>query len=94
MELDQSRKDEEKKAQDRLDLIRAYKTSFNSESGKLVLFDMMSQTGFLKTNYGDAFQEGRRSVILDIITILNKSEEEILTFLNNRLGNYEEGDII
>lgn len=81
-----------KKTQEHLDIIRAYKITFQSEYGQVVFRDMMKSSSFTTSTYsGDPVQmahnEGRRSVILDIIKILDKDEKQILDFINKSEDN-------
>lgn len=85
----------EKRAQKSLDLIRAYKNVFNSPEGQTVLFDLMKSCSFLKATYYsgvDSMQinEGRRSVILDILGVLDRKEEDIIKFLHQSNAKQEE----
>lgn len=90
-------KSQEVKTQAQLDLIRSYKTVFESPEGKVVLFDLMRSSSFLRPTYLTGIEaiqinEGRRSVVLDIIEVMGKKEEDILNFLtqsNEKLREYE-----
>jgi hypothetical protein len=63
------------------DLVIAYKRIFNSQDGKLVLFDIMNRNYVLNTHGGDAFKEGRRAAILEILQSANISIEKLDEFL-------------
>ena len=58
-----------------------YKQVFLTESGKQVLFDLMDMGHILTTHKGDQFQEGRRSMILDILHLVNVKEEQFQQIL-------------
>ena len=83
---------EEKKTQERLDLVRAYKSTFKSAEGRKVLLDLMKQCHFTTTTLSSniEFSEGRRSVVIDILVILEMSEEQILQFLYDRTEDMED----
>lgn len=75
-------------AQKDLDVVRAYKNVFKGQGGPRVLHDLMKSCSFIRSTYsGDPVQmahnEGRRSVVLDIIKMLGRDEASILDFLNN-----------
>lgn len=89
----------DKAREKKLELVRAYKTVFKSLDGKIVLQDMMKQCNFTDATYSHGvndlsmqIKEGRRSVVLDILKILETSEEEILNIINGR--NFEEEEEI
>lgn len=91
---------EEKATQDKLDLVRAYKATFKSPEGKKVLLDLMKSCHFTSPTFRPhasditmQIAEGRRSVVTDILAILETSEEQVLQFLYDRTED-EEGDII
>ena len=50
------------------DLLVAYKQTFGSPQGKLVLYDLLNRYHVLKSHDGSAFMEGQRSVAVSIIT--------------------------
>lgn len=83
----QNDKDAEARAQKDLDVVRAYKTVFNSVDGGRVMYDLMKSCSFTTSTFsqgdalGMAHNEGRRSVLLDIIKVLNKDEADTLEFL-------------
>jgi len=62
--------------------IRAYKEVFDTESGKLVLKDLMKschmmQSTFDKDPYETHFNEGARSVVLRILKTQNTSMDQV-----------------
>ena len=87
-----------KQTQKTLDVIRAYKTVFNSSEGKIVLYDMMKVCGFRKSILHPepvimGHNEGKRSVIIDIIEVLEKDEKTILDFFRDAATREEEYEI-
>ena len=90
LDLEEEQKEElEKEVKDQkiLDVVRAYKAVFSGEGGTRVLKDMEGTCFYNRTSFSsdpalNAFQEGRRSVILDIMNILGKDEEEVLGLVN------------
>ncbi len=59
-----------------------YRAVFNSAHGRFVLNDMMVNAGFFRSSYvegdahGTSYQEGRRSLVLDIMHILKMQDQE------------------
>ena len=78
-----------KKTQDDLEKIRAYKETFTTGKGKIVLKDLMHSCGFMVSGQDGSieFREGKRSIICQIIQILGMSEKDILDSLyeNNKI---------
>lgn len=71
-----------KKTQFKVDLLTTYQKVFDSEDGKLILHDMMKANGMFDTTFDEnpyrtAFQEGRRSVITNLIMLLGKDANEM-----------------
>lgn len=69
-----------------LNKILAYKRHFKLEDGELILNDLLSRFHFktstmCKDPYDTAYNEGQRSVVLYILSQLEKSEKEILDLL-------------
>lgn len=65
-----------------VELIKLYQEIFSSENGEQVLFDLMKSTLFFQTTFDPnpttaAFNEGRRSVVSDILAQMQKNPEEI-----------------
>ncbi|MBK8455661.1 MAG: hypothetical protein IPL34_20485 [Thiofilum sp.] len=58
------------------DLVVAYKRFFGTEEGKQVLYDLMSRYHILQTHKGDAFAEGQRSVVVEILHKVNLTVEQ------------------
>ena len=78
----------------KLDYIRAYKQFFETESGRFVLWDMMKSCKFRQSTFSAnaqemAYNEGRRSVILDIIKITETDERAILEFFQKSIEHLE-----
>lgn len=72
------------------DKLKMYKTAFLDESGfgKGCLYDLLKSCYFTGPTYKPgvsaldlAFAEGRRSVVLDILKILEMSEEDVTKFI-------------
>jgi len=80
-----------KKASRSLELIRAYKRVFSSPDGNKILNDLMKSCSFTRTTLSQGadlmlFNEGRRSVILNIHEILGKDTQAIY----NQITAYEQ----
>ena len=85
----------ELRGQKAIDIVRAYKNVFESADGKIVLYDLMQSCSYLKPTYIQGIQsiqinEGRRSVILDILDVMNRSEADLVKFINNSLKREQE----
>ena len=70
----------EKSARRRISKAVQYKKCFNSESGREVLKDLISFSGFISSNfkvdpYETAFCEGQRNVVLRIMKFLEEDIE-------------------
>jgi hypothetical protein len=57
--------------------ISTYKRVFGSKEGKIVLFDLMNRFHILNTHKGDAYAEGQRSVVLEILNKTNVNMEAL-----------------
>ena len=63
------------------ELISNYKTTFNTDTGKIVLDDLKKRSHFFNTTHikGDshesAFFEGQRSLVVFIESLLNQKDE-------------------
>lgn len=93
-EVDPKAEREAGKRDKKLAYIRAYKQFFETDSGRYVLWDMMKQCHFRGTSYSPnpqemAFNEGRRSVILDILKITETDERKILDFFQKSIEHLE-----
>lgn len=55
------------------DLLIAYKKVFSGEEGKKVLYDLINHCNILTSHNGDAYKEGRRSVVCEILHKTNIS---------------------
>ena len=75
-------------------LIGIYKAVFSGPNGRLVLHDLMVSTGYFRSGYvqgdshGTSYNEGRRSVILDIIQKLNIQDDSFLDKAIERQGDF------
>jgi len=75
---------EEKELKRRASLIRAYRTTFTSRSGKIVLRDLMQVHYMLNSSFtpGDphetAFKEGERNVVVRILQQMNINPNDLL----------------
>jgi len=77
----------EKKDKESLDLLLAYRNTFGTEKGKVVLNDLIRRF-VLRPNMHDnpnrlAFNEGERNVVLMILTTLNINEDDLRERVNN-----------
>lgn len=76
-----------KKEQQEINKIDCYKVIFNGEKGKIVLRDLLRNCGFFTGTFNAdhahmAFEEGRRSVIMDILRILQIDVNELIEEFN------------
>ena len=61
-------------------LVSNYKTTFNTDTGKIVLEDLKKRSHFYNTThvkgdpYESAFYEGQRSLVVFIESLLNQKE--------------------
>ena len=58
----------------------AYRRTFNTDDGKIVLSDLKARFGFETTTYSDnpynsAFNEGQRAAVLLIVRMLTEGKE-------------------
>lgn len=72
----------DKKAQNKLEILKSYQKVFDSEDGKAVLYDMMKTNGMFSTTFHEnpttmAYMEGRRSFVADLVELLNKDVTQI-----------------
>lgn len=77
-----------KKRREKANLIIAYQTVFDSEHGRKVLKDLMSLCGFVQSSMDDnshvtAYNEGKRSVIVDILNKVNTDPDKIVEILKD-----------
>ena len=62
------------------ELVSNYKTTFNTDTGKIVLEDLKKRSHFYNTThvkgdaYESAFYEGQRSLVIFIESLLNQKE--------------------
>jgi hypothetical protein len=71
------------------DLIRAYKNTFSSDEGKLVLHDLMKTFHVLHSTMDSnanevMYKEGERSVVLRILRTINTDANELEKILNEQ----------
>jgi len=67
----------------RVDLIKTYKKLFNSDDGKLIIYDLMKVGNFLRPTAGKnemdtLLNEGKRELCLYILEMLEKNLDEVL----------------
>ena len=70
----------EGKAQLKITILQAYQKVFESPEGKMVLHDMMKSNGMFSSTFHESphvmsYLEGRRSILTDLISTLNKDSE-------------------
>jgi hypothetical protein len=70
----------EGKNQLKVTLLQSYLKVFDSPEGKMVLHDMMKTNGMYSSTFNEnpytmAYLEGRRSMLTDLINVLNKDPE-------------------
>ena len=77
-------------------MINAYKDTFSGPKGTLVLYDLMTSTGFSETSfvpgdpYASAFKEGARSAVVRIMKTLNRDPEAFQKLLEDVSDNETE----
>tara|TARA_Y100001963_G_C6617596_1_gene370095 strand:+ start:408 stop:677 length:270 start_codon:yes stop_codon:yes gene_type:complete len=79
-----------KKEQKQIDVVIDYKTLFESEAGKRVLYDLMKNNYILSPTYTTninemALREGARNVVLRILSILKIDVDKLDTFIKEGL---------
>jgi hypothetical protein len=80
-----------------LALVQHYKDTFQSSSGKIVLFDLLKSAGVLGTSlvpgdpYSTHYNEGSRSVGLYIMKQIGTSEQDLLDLIER--GKKHERDL-
>jgi hypothetical protein len=73
----------EKKEKKQVKLIRIYQRIFNSDEGKQVLYDLMRRSNTLSSSFNGmdyltmAYNEGRRSIILYILSMIDSDPEAL-----------------
>lgn len=72
-----------KRIQRKVDTAKTIQKIFDSEDGKLFLYEMMKSTKFFSTTFDKdpmqmAFNEGARSVIVNLLDILKLDTAELL----------------
>lgn len=105
-----SRDDEFEAARQREALRVAYQNTFSSEEGQMVLHDLIARHGVFRAQYpgglhgaadgmtmaiSNAWYEGRRSVALEILGILQTTQNEavrLLEEMNNAMGGRQRMD--
>jgi len=73
-----------------IDLIHDYKAVFKSERGKTVIYDLMKKCNMLSTSFnGDInktiYNEGRRSVMLYILSVIDSDPEALKKHMEDSL---------
>ena len=66
-----------KKETEYRDRVIAYKHLFSSEKGRVVLFDLMNKYHILNPHSGEPFDEGQRSVVLEMMRLANINLTEL-----------------
>lgn len=74
-----------KKENEYRDLIIAYKQVFGSEFGKRILMDLMNKFHILNSHKGEPYQEGQRSVVLEVMRLSNINLEHLDKMLKGDL---------
>ena len=79
-----------------LNRITHYKSCFNSDAGKEVLRDLKEMYHYGKTSFNPcgntaAWLEGQRSVILDILKVIETDESEIIGFYQSVIDVEDDG---
>lgn len=67
------------------ELQRAYRLTFNSPAGQLVLLDLMS-FGKFRVQIDDRLDEGKRQVVLRIINFTELSMEQLLSAYRGKIS--------
>ena len=75
------------------ELLRAYRLTFNSPAGQLVLLDLMS-FGKFRVAIGDPVDEGKRQVVLRIMNFTELSMEQLQAAYRGQIspGPQQESD--
>ena len=76
-----------KKHSDYRSLLVDYKRVFGTPEGKRVLLDLMDRGDILNTHRGDAFREGRRSLVCDIMKNVHINITELDALLSQNEEN-------
>jgi len=80
---------EEKELKKRAAVIRAYRNTFTSVSGKIVLKDLMQTHYMLSTSFSSsdshetAFNEGERNVVIRILQKITVNPNDLLKHIEN-----------
>jgi len=89
-----------KQSQKTVDLIRAYQTVFKTEDGQKVLFDLMQYGCFITPiasvdlpEYVAWINEGKRSVVLEILKLMNKDVEQVHNMIAESIRQEKEYDV-
>ncbi len=70
-------------------LVLAYKSFFDSHDGKVILKHLLQISNFVKTTYNPSepaslmYNEGRRSIVLDMLRTIELNEVEVLNLIRN-----------
>ncbi len=83
-----------------LETINLYKSVFNTNNGKKLLWDLMKVSGYTGTNFDEnpyktAFNEGARSMVTRIINLteMDASKVEVLIKEHRKVDEYERYNI-
>lgn len=83
-----------------LETIKLYKSVFDSENGKKVLWDLMKVSGYTTTNFDEnpyktAYNEGARSMVTRVINLVEMDASKIKTMLDEhrKADEYERYNI-
>lgn len=75
----------------RITLTKAYKATFNTPDGQLVLRDLIRSSGILESELGD-FYTGRRSIVLEILDVLRFDEGALMALTAERMDENAEDE--
>jgi hypothetical protein len=83
-----------KKMREKKEMLEAYRTTFNSYEGKMVLRDLMKSCSFYNSVYSAdhatmAFDEGQRALVLRIIDTLKMTPQQVETMFDETLFEEE-----
>lgn len=75
-------------AQEQAALAQAYRQTFATEQGRLVLADVLRRAGLMQSSFATdphltAFREGRRRLALEIVEAINRDPDAVMTMLTS-----------
>jgi hypothetical protein len=75
-------------AQDAAALAQAYRQTFASEPGRLVLADLLRRAGLMQSSFSSdaletAYREGRRRMGLEIVEAINRDPDAVLAMMTS-----------